>query len=43
VTTLVDAAEQAQGALVIPFGPEIPAHLVEPFRANKVVILVCRW
>src|SRR4029077_11438598 len=38
-TTLVDAAEQAKGALVIPSGPEIPPHLVEVFRSNKVVIL----
>lgn len=36
---IVEAAEQARGALVIPYGPEIPARLIETFRENKVVIL----
>jgi DNA-binding LacI/PurR family transcriptional regulator len=38
-TTLLEAVEQARAALVIPYGPEIPVRLLEPFRANKVVIL----
>jgi DNA-binding LacI/PurR family transcriptional regulator len=38
-TTVVDAVEQAKGAFVIPYGPAIPERLLEPFRANKVVIL----
>jgi DNA-binding LacI/PurR family transcriptional regulator len=38
-TTVLEAVEQARAALVIPYGPEIPARLIEPFRTNKVVIL----
>jgi DNA-binding LacI/PurR family transcriptional regulator len=38
-TTVLEAVEQARAALVIPYGPAIPARLVEPFAANKVVIL----
>jgi len=38
-TTVLEAVEQARAALVIPYGPEIPARLLEPFRENKVVIL----
>ena len=38
-TVVVEAAAQARGALVIPYGPEIPPRLVETFRENKVVIL----
>jgi DNA-binding LacI/PurR family transcriptional regulator len=38
-TALLEAVEQARAALLIPYGPEIPARLVEPFRENKVVIL----
>src|SRR5262249_18302696 len=38
-TMLLDAVEQARGTFVIPYGPIIPARLVEPFRTNKVVIL----
>jgi hypothetical protein len=38
-TTVLEAVEQAKGAFVIPSGPEIPERLLEPFRANKVVIL----
>ncbi|HEX6961923.1 MAG TPA: substrate-binding domain-containing protein [Lacipirellula sp.] len=38
-TTVLEAVEQARAALLIPYGPEIPARLVEPFRDNKVVIL----
>lgn len=38
-TMLLEAVEQARGVLLIPSGPEIPAHLAEPFRTNKVVIL----
>ncbi len=37
--TVVEAVEQAKGTFIIPYGPEIPTRLVEPFRANKVVIL----
>jgi DNA-binding LacI/PurR family transcriptional regulator len=37
--TVVEAVDQAKGALVIPYGPNIPPRLLEPFRANKVVIL----
>jgi DNA-binding LacI/PurR family transcriptional regulator len=38
-TTVLEAVEQARAALVIPFGPEVPTRLLEPFRENKVVIL----
>ena len=38
-TTVMEAVEQARAALVIPYGPEIPPRLLEPFRENKVVIL----
>jgi DNA-binding LacI/PurR family transcriptional regulator len=38
-TTVVEAVEQARATLVIPYGPEIPQRLLEPFRENKVVIL----
>ena len=38
-TTVLEAVEQAKGTFVIPSGPEIPERLLEPFRANKVVIL----
>ena len=38
-TTVVEAVEQARGSLVIPYGAEIPARLLEPFQTNKVVIL----
>ncbi len=37
--TVVEAVEQAKGTFIIPYGPEIPARLVEPFQDNKVVIL----
>lgn len=37
--TVVEAVEQAKGTFIIPYGPEIPARLVEPFQSNKVVIL----
>ena len=37
--TVVEAVEQAKGTFIIPYGPEIPARLIEPFQANKVVIL----
>jgi DNA-binding LacI/PurR family transcriptional regulator len=36
---VVEAVEQAKGTFIIPYGPEIPARLVESFQANKVVIL----
>lgn len=38
-TALVDAVEQARGALVIPYGTEMPLRLLEAFHANKVVVL----
>jgi DNA-binding LacI/PurR family transcriptional regulator len=37
--TLLEAVDQARGVFVIPYGPEIPPRLREPFRENKVVIL----
>jgi DNA-binding LacI/PurR family transcriptional regulator len=37
--TVVEAVEQAKGTFIIPYGPEIPARLVDPFQVNKVVIL----
>jgi DNA-binding LacI/PurR family transcriptional regulator len=37
--TVTEAVDQARGALVIPYGAEIPRRLMEPFRENKVVIL----
>ena len=37
--TVVEAVEQAKGTFIIPYGPEIPARLLDPFHANKVVIL----
>lgn len=37
--TVLDAVDQAKGTLIIPYGPTIPPRLLEPFRANKVVIL----
>lgn len=37
--TVMEAAEQAKGTFLIPYGPEIPARLVESFQTNKVVIL----
>src|SRR5262245_41056036 len=37
--TVLEAVEQAKGTFVIPYGPEIPARLLDPFRQNKVVIL----
>jgi DNA-binding LacI/PurR family transcriptional regulator len=36
---IVDVVSQAKGALVIPYGPEIPARLQKHFAENKVVIL----
>ncbi|MCC6492066.1 MAG: substrate-binding domain-containing protein [Pirellulales bacterium] len=36
---VLEATEQARAAIVIPYGPEIPQRLLEPFRNNKVVIL----
>lgn len=38
-STVVEAAEQARGAFVIPSGAEIPSRLIEIFKENKVVIL----
>ncbi len=38
-STVVEAAEQARGAFVIPSGAEIPPRLIEIFKTNKVVIL----
>jgi DNA-binding LacI/PurR family transcriptional regulator len=38
-STVVEAAEQARGAFVIPSGAEIPPRLIEIFKSNKVVIL----
>jgi DNA-binding LacI/PurR family transcriptional regulator len=38
-STVVEAAEQARGAFVIPSGEAIPPRLVETFKENKVVIL----
>jgi DNA-binding LacI/PurR family transcriptional regulator len=38
-STVIEAVEQAKGTLIIPFGPQIPTRLLEPFRENKVVIL----
>lgn len=38
-TSLLEAVDQARGSVIIPYGPEIPARLLEPFRQNKVVIL----
>src|SRR5688572_10170005 len=38
-TTVLEAVEQARAALVIPYGPDIPTRLLEPFRENKVVVL----
>jgi DNA-binding LacI/PurR family transcriptional regulator len=37
--TVLEAVDQAKGTLIIPYGPIIPPRLVEPLRANKVVIL----
>jgi DNA-binding transcriptional regulator YhcF (GntR family) len=37
--TVLEAVDQAKGTLIIPYGPIIPPRLLEPFRANKVVIL----
>jgi DNA-binding LacI/PurR family transcriptional regulator len=37
--TVVEAVEQAKGTFIIPYGPEIPPRLIEPFAENKVVIL----
>ena len=37
--TVVEAVEQAKGTFIIPYGPEIPARLIDPFQVNKVVIL----
>lgn len=37
--TVVEAVEQAKGTFIIPYGPGIPARLLEPFHENKVVIL----
>ncbi len=37
--TVVEAVEQAKGTFIIPSGPDIPVRLLDPFRANKVVIL----
>jgi DNA-binding LacI/PurR family transcriptional regulator len=37
--TVVEAVEQAKGTFIIPYGPEIPARLIDPFQTNKVVIL----
>src|SRR4029077_15727832 len=38
-TTVLEAVEQARGTVIIPSGPEIPARLLPPLRANKAVIL----
>jgi DNA-binding LacI/PurR family transcriptional regulator len=38
-STVVEAAEQARGAFVIPSGAELPGRLIDTFRDNKVVIL----
>lgn len=38
-STVVEAAEQARGAVVIPSGSEIPPRLIDIFKENKVVIL----
>lgn len=38
-TTVLEAAEQARAAFIIPYGPQMPHRLVAPFRNNKVVIL----
>jgi DNA-binding LacI/PurR family transcriptional regulator len=38
-STIVEAAEQARGAFVIPSGEVIPQRLIETFKENKVVIL----
>ncbi len=37
--TVLDAAEHARGAFVIPHGSGMPARLADAFRSNKVVIL----
>ena len=37
--TVMEAAEQAKGTFLIPYGPEIPSRLIVPFQTNKVVIL----
>lgn len=37
--TVVEAAEQARGAFVIPSGEDIPPRLIDIFRDNKVVVL----
>jgi DNA-binding LacI/PurR family transcriptional regulator len=37
--TVVEAVDQAKGTFIIPYGPEIPNRLLEPFQSNKVVIL----
>ena len=37
--TVVEAVEQAKGTFIIPYGPEVPGRLIEPFKENKVVIL----
>ncbi|HEY4234117.1 MAG TPA: substrate-binding domain-containing protein [Lacipirellulaceae bacterium] len=37
--TIVEAVEQARGAFIIPYGPEIPRRIADAFRANKVVVL----
>jgi DNA-binding LacI/PurR family transcriptional regulator len=37
--TVLEAVDQAKGTFIIPYGPEIPPRLLEPFRSNKVVIL----
>jgi DNA-binding LacI/PurR family transcriptional regulator len=36
---VVDAVTQAKGTFIIPYGPQIPARLLDPLRRNKVVIL----
>ena len=38
-SSVVEAAEQARGAFVIPSGERIPLRLVETLKENKVVIL----
>jgi DNA-binding LacI/PurR family transcriptional regulator len=36
---VIEAVDQARATFVIPYGPEIPPRLVEPFRENKTVVL----
>ena len=36
---LIDVVSQANGTLVVPYGPEIPARQLDCFKTNKVVIL----